>query len=48
LVLDPSFLNAVNTSVLPVADNAYDLGSSGNRWRNVYAVSVYGALISLD
>jgi len=35
LVLDPSFLNAVNTSVQPVADNTYDLGSSSYRWRNL-------------
>jgi len=36
LVLDPSFLNAVNTNVLPASDNAYDLGSSTFRWRNLY------------
>jgi hypothetical protein len=48
LVLDPSFLNAVNTSIIPVADNTYDLGSSSYRWKTIYAVSVYGALISLD
>ena len=36
MVLDPSFLNAVNTSIIPVADNSYDLGSSSYRWRNLY------------
>jgi len=35
-VLDPSFLNAVNTSMLPISDNTYDLGSSSYRWRNLY------------
>jgi len=48
LVLDPSFLNAVNTNILPVNDNMYDLGSSNLRWRNLYVVNIYGALISLD
>ena len=28
------------TDVLPTLDNAYDLGSSSYRWRNVYAVNV--------
>jgi len=35
LVVDPSFLNAVNTSIIPSSDNAYDLGSLVNRWKNV-------------
>jgi hypothetical protein len=35
-VLDPSFLNAVNTNILPALDNAYDLGSSNYRWRSAY------------
>jgi hypothetical protein len=43
---DPLF--PADYSVLPSADNAYDLGSSSYRWRTVYAVTVYGALISLD
>jgi len=43
---DPLF--PADFNIEPASDNAYDLGSSGNRWRNVYAVSVYGALISLD
>ena len=42
MVLDPSFLNAVNTNVLPVTDNTYDLGSSTYRWRNLY---LSGALV---
>jgi hypothetical protein len=36
LVLDPSFLNAVNTNILPASDNTYDLGSSSYRWRSLY------------
>jgi hypothetical protein len=46
-VLDPSFLNAVNTSIIPVADNTYDLGSSSYRWRNIYlagSLNLSGAL----
>jgi len=31
----------VNTSILPISDNAYDLGSSSYRWANVYAVNAY-------
>jgi len=41
LVLDPSFLNAVNTSILPVSDNTYDLGSSSYRWRSIYVVQTF-------
>ena len=40
MVLDPSFLNAVNTSIIPVADNSYDLGSSTYRWANLYLAGV--------
>jgi hypothetical protein len=36
LLVDPSFLQSVNTSVLPRSDNTYDLGSSSYRWRNGY------------
>jgi hypothetical protein len=44
-VLDPSFLNAVNTSVVPANDLAYDLGSSTYRWRNLYAANwVFGVI----
>jgi len=35
-VLDPSFLQDVNVSILPRTDNAYDLGSSTLRWRDVW------------
>lgn len=35
-MLDPSFLRAVNTSIVPDTDNAYDIGSSTNRWRSGY------------
>jgi len=44
-VVDPSFLQSVNVSVLPRSDNVYDLGSSTFRWRNAYiggALYVYG------
>ena len=40
--------NIRSYSVLPDSDNAYDLGSPSLRWRDVYAVTVKGALISLD
>ena len=37
MVLDPSFLQSVNTSILPASDNAYDLGgNSSYNWRNLY------------
>jgi hypothetical protein len=39
---------SVSQSLTPSADNSYDLGSSSYRWRTLYAVSIYGALISLD
>ena len=45
-MLDPSFLQDVNTSILPRADNAYDLGSSDKRWRDLY-VAGFGDLGSL-
>jgi len=35
-VLDPSFLQSVNVSILPNADATYDLGSSSYRWRYGY------------
>jgi len=40
--------NIRSYSVLPDADNTYDLGSPTLRWRDVYAMVVKGALISLD
>jgi len=39
---------SVSQTLTPSADNTYDLGSSSYRWRTVYAVNIYGALISLD
>ena len=36
MVLDPSFLQDVNVSILPRTDNAYDLGSSSLRWRDAW------------
>jgi len=39
-------LQDVNTSILPRADNAYDLGSSDKRWRDLY-VAGFGDLGSL-
>jgi len=35
-VVDPSFLQSVNVSILPRSDNTYDLGSSSYWWRNLY------------
>lgn len=35
--LDPSVLQSVPSSIIPSADNTYDLGSSTNKWRNVVA-----------
>jgi len=29
-------LDAVNTSIIPALDNTYDLGSAGNRWRDIH------------
>ena len=45
-MLDPSFLQDVNVSVLPRADNTYDIGSSTRRWRNL-EVAGYGNLGSV-
>jgi hypothetical protein len=41
-------ISSVAQSLVPSADNSYDLGSSSYRWRSIYAVGVYGALVSLD
>ena len=35
-MVDPSFLQSVNVSILPRSDNAYDLGSSSYRWKKGY------------
>ena len=34
--LDPSVLQSVPSSIIPSADNTYDLGSSTNRWRDLW------------
>jgi hypothetical protein len=47
-VLDPSFLNSVNTSVIPSADNAYDLGSSTYKWRDLYLAKSSGSVLFSD
>jgi len=36
-VLDPSFLNSINTDLLPVSDAVYNIGASDKRWRTIYA-----------
>ena len=35
---------SVTGSLLPGTDNAYDMGSTTKRWRNVYATSISGSL----
>ncbi|MEM5810196.1 MAG: hypothetical protein QW156_04890 [Candidatus Aenigmatarchaeota archaeon] len=32
----------VGTNLIPSSDNTYNLGSSSNRWGNIYAVNIYG------
>lgn len=39
---------AVTGSILPGVTGLYDLGSSGNRWANVYANSISGSLTNLS
>jgi len=39
---------SIKQSMLPSSDNAYDLGSSSYRWRNMYTVNLYAQYISLD
>ena len=34
--LDPSVLQSVPSSIIPSADNTYDLGSLANRWRDLW------------
>jgi hypothetical protein len=41
-------LASVAQSLLPDSDGTFDLGSPTLRWRDVYAMVVKGALISLD
>ena len=47
--LDPSVLQSVPSSIIPSADNTYDLGSLANRWRNViagkYLISEWDAVV---
>ncbi len=38
---DVWFKGKLKNHLLPYRDNAYDLGSSSYRWRNVYAVNIY-------
>lgn len=33
---DGSWTNAISNHFLPTANNTYDLGSNGNKWRNIY------------
>jgi len=35
-MLDPSFLQDVNVSILPRTDNTYDIGSTDKKWRHEY------------
>ena len=53
LLVDPSFLQSVNVSILPRSDNAYDLGSSSYRWKDGWfagnvTIGGYGNLGSLQ
>jgi len=34
-------ISSIAQSLLPSSDNAFDLGSSSYKWRNVYAVNIY-------
>lgn len=48
-ITDTVTINASITSdLVPQTDNAYDLGSSTYRWRNVYAQGVFGSTLSLN
>jgi hypothetical protein len=40
-----SFTSRINSNVLPLVDITYDLGSSTNRWNNVYANSFIGQFL---
>ncbi|MDF1497658.1 MAG: hypothetical protein P1P90_06450, partial [Patescibacteria group bacterium] len=45
-----AFIGSTSTmaSILPIADNSYDLGSAGQAWRNLYVGgTVYGGAISI-
>jgi len=47
-VVDPSFLQSVNVSILPRSDSTYDLGSSSYRWKNGYfAGTIYSNIIRI-
>jgi len=37
---------SVNSNLVPGSDNTYNIGSSSNRWANVYAVNVYASNIN--
>lgn len=47
-ITDTVTINAsINSDLIPETDNTYDLGSSTNRWANVYAAGVFGNSLSL-
>jgi len=46
-VVDPSFLQSVNVSILPRSDSTYDLGSSSYRWRNGYFAGILNIIRNL-
>lgn len=39
-----TFTGRVDSDVLPITDNTYDLGSSGNKWAEVHATTLYGSV----
>ncbi|MEM5875421.1 MAG: hypothetical protein QXW01_02335 [Candidatus Aenigmatarchaeota archaeon] len=41
-IYDTGSAIGINTHFVPSSDNSYDLGSSSNRWKNIYAVNIYG------
>ncbi|MEM4523089.1 MAG: hypothetical protein QW738_07770, partial [Nitrososphaeria archaeon] len=41
-IYDTGSAIGINTHFIPSHDNSYDLGSSTNRWRNIYAANIYG------
>lgn len=42
MLVDPSFLQSVNVSVLPRTTDEYDLGSTSLKWNGIYVSNVYG------
>ena len=46
---DTVVINAsITSSLIPKTDNAYDLGSSLYKWRNIYATNLNASLLTLD